>query len=383
MLFNPSAAGGASANVVKQNRIGVSATGTALGNGGPGILLSANTTNTVVGVDAEGNTIAHNTGIGVEVGGASSTGNGIRGNSIHDNGLLGIDLGSEGVTPNDPGDGDVGPNNLQNFPTGLSAELIGGQIQITGTLDAVSGPDVRAPLLLERRGRSLRQRRGRDLPRLAELGAGPFSFTFAPVPPVAPGAFVTATATDAAGNTSEFSIRSRRRGSGGRRLHRQLRGRARRRHLRRDLHAARRGRRRERGADRRRDRVRDRERATEDLADEQAARVGHPRDRRDLAAGVRRRAADRARRLRRLGRADRRRHRALRRRGGEPDSRARAERVPDERDRRLRPRQQHLRQLHRHERGRHGGRTATAAPASTWRTPRERRSAGRTPPNAT
>ena len=205
MLFNPSAAGGASANVVRQNRIGVSATGTALGNGGPGILLSANTTNTVVGVDAEGNTIAHNTGIGVEVGGASSTGNSIRGNSIHDNGLLGIDLGSEGVTPNDPGDGDVGPNNLQNFPTGLSAELIGGQIQITGTLDAVSGPTYQLHFYSSAAADPSGNGEGATFLGSRTSGAGPFSFTLAPAPPVAPGAFVTATATDAADNTSEFS----------------------------------------------------------------------------------------------------------------------------------------------------------------------------------
>ena len=109
------------------------------------------------------------------------------------------------MTPNDPGDGDVGPNTLQNFPTGLSAELIGGQIQITGTLDAVSGPTYQLHFYSSAAADPSGNGEGATFLGSRTSGAGPFSFTLAPAPPVAPGAFVTATATDAADNTSEFS----------------------------------------------------------------------------------------------------------------------------------------------------------------------------------
>ncbi len=158
--------------VVEDNLIGI----------GPGDEVLANEIGVTVtrsnDVRLDGNTIAHNTGNGVLVFGAPALGNRIAANRIHNNGLLGIDLGGEGVTPNDPGDGDSARTTCRTSRTGLSAELIGGQIQITGRLDAVSGPRLCDPIYSSAAARSLRQRRGRDLPRLAEAQVpGTISFT--------------------------------------------------------------------------------------------------------------------------------------------------------------------------------------------------------------
>jgi len=62
----------------------------------------------------EGLTIRNFTGNGIEV--LSGSGNRISNNLIYDNGLMGIDLNDDGVTANDVGDGDSGPNDLLNFP---------------------------------------------------------------------------------------------------------------------------------------------------------------------------------------------------------------------------------------------------------------------------
>ncbi len=83
-----------------------------------------------------GNLIAFNGGAGVAVV-RNATGNSIRGNSVHDNVALGIDLESDGVTPNDTGDADTGPNGLQNFPVLSAVTVSSTTTSLSGTL---SGP---------------------------------------------------------------------------------------------------------------------------------------------------------------------------------------------------------------------------------------------------
>ena len=98
---------------VSDNLIGTDATGlVAMGNTSGGIQLDTDVDN----VTSTGDTIAHNGGPGVDIGGAASSGNSVSQATIHSNSGLGIDLGSDGVTANDPGDIDSGPNELQNFP---------------------------------------------------------------------------------------------------------------------------------------------------------------------------------------------------------------------------------------------------------------------------
>ena len=164
----------------------------------------------------EGNVIAYNGATfqgGVFI--QSGVGNAIRGNSIHDNVGLGIDLSPAGVTANDEGDGDAGPNNLQNFPvlatvTPLATPTGGTHVQgvlhsaasTIYTVDFFSNDAcVRFPKdFLE--GRTYL---GSDTVTTDAFGEGPIDTTLPTS--IAPGERISMTATDPAGNTSEFSQR--------------------------------------------------------------------------------------------------------------------------------------------------------------------------------
>ncbi|MDP2207278.1 MAG: T9SS type A sorting domain-containing protein [Bacteroidota bacterium] len=67
------------------------------------------------------NTIAYNSEVGVFIAGGIQ--NMIRENSIYSNGGMAIDLAPAGLTINDSLDNDTGPNNLQNFPILVSARV--------------------------------------------------------------------------------------------------------------------------------------------------------------------------------------------------------------------------------------------------------------------
>ena len=104
-------------NIVLGNFIGTDVTGIAsLGNTQFGVLTGSSAgSNRIGGSNPEtGNTIAFNGLDGVAI--VDGTGNEIQSNSIFSNEDLGIDLESDGVSSNDAGDGDTGANNLQNFP---------------------------------------------------------------------------------------------------------------------------------------------------------------------------------------------------------------------------------------------------------------------------
>ena len=139
--------------------------------------------------------------------GASSTGDAIRGNSIFSNGKLGIDLTdgattcSQGlVTPNDgPGDGDTGPNNLQNFPVITSAVYNGVNTTITGSLDTPSPNLTTVDVYSTQAG----DPEGHFWLGSAAPGlSGAWTVIYSGAPPYGT---LTATDTDASGNTSEFT----------------------------------------------------------------------------------------------------------------------------------------------------------------------------------
>jgi hypothetical protein len=202
---------GATGNVIQGNFIGTNSTGIpALGNLGNGVLLGGGASNNTIGGIAAGagNVIAFNGAAGVAVQDATSTGNAIRGNSIHANAGLGIDLGGDGVTANDPGDPDTGPNQLQNYPVLSAAAVVGGSTTVAGSLNstpfATFTLDFYANSTADPSGFGPGERYlGSTTLTTDASGNACFSVTLSAA--ANPGDSITATATDAAGNTSEFS----------------------------------------------------------------------------------------------------------------------------------------------------------------------------------
>jgi hypothetical protein len=202
------APGSADRNIIQANRIGIAPNGAPLGNRVAGITITSGSENLIGGTESgEGNLIAHQRGIGVQIIGASR-GNRILGNAIWDNGELGIDLRGDGPTPNDPGDGDTGPNDVQNFPVIETAVQRPDRLVLAGTLDTQGG-DVRIELFANAACHASGFGEGETLlgaVTVRATGDASRPATFAVTLPVAAiGRFITATATDAAGNTSEFS----------------------------------------------------------------------------------------------------------------------------------------------------------------------------------
>ncbi|HEY0100412.1 MAG TPA: Calx-beta domain-containing protein, partial [Pyrinomonadaceae bacterium] len=197
---------------VQGNYIGTNAAGAGLGNSmhGVSILGDSTSVNSIVGGSEPGaaNVIAFNAGTGVLVN-TTGTGHTVRANSIFSNGQLGIDLGAAGVTPNDAGDPDTGSNNLQNFPLVRSVSTGGGSTNAQGTLNSAPNASYIIEVFANNSCDASGQGEGQFLLGLTTVntdasGNAAFNATF-PVQ-LLPGQSVTATATDASGNTSEFSV---------------------------------------------------------------------------------------------------------------------------------------------------------------------------------
>jgi len=202
------------ANLIDGNFIGADAAGVALGNGSAGIHIAGSDADTPFNNTIRYNTIAHNDteGVWAEMGFYNK----IRKNAIYANGGLGIDLATEGVTANDD-DGQTSDlaNRGQNFPD--LAGAIGGlhEGRVSGTLTTVPGDytvDLYANASCDASGHGEGQvwLRGATVTVPAAQGGdqGTASFTLTVAsPPEFPlaGRKLTATATDANGDTSEFS----------------------------------------------------------------------------------------------------------------------------------------------------------------------------------
>ncbi|HSR44476.1 MAG TPA: immunoglobulin-like domain-containing protein [Acidimicrobiia bacterium] len=133
---------GTTGNIVAGNIVGMDAGGASgLANGGAGISIDAAATGTLIGGTVAGaaNVVAYNLGDGIDLTATAGSGNTIIGNIIFANTGLGIDLGSDGVTVNDAADGDSGPNDLLNFPVITSAIETLGVITVDFDLDAPAG----------------------------------------------------------------------------------------------------------------------------------------------------------------------------------------------------------------------------------------------------
>ncbi len=120
---------------------------------------------------------------------------------------MGIDLGGDGVTLNNSV-GHTGPNDYQNFPVITAVTSAGGVTTVTGSLnstpDTTFAIDFYTPSSLNASGYG----EGRDILGSAPVttdATGNVNFVFQFPNPAGEGGFVTATATDPGGNTSEFS----------------------------------------------------------------------------------------------------------------------------------------------------------------------------------
>jgi CSLREA domain-containing protein len=218
--------GGSSGNIVQGNIIGSDPSGTLeMGNSRSGIAIFLAATDNLIGgtESGTGNLIVYNGRAGVEVNSTSAEfNNAILGNSMYGNGEVGIDLSTngaypytDGVTENDEGDGDDGPNHLQNFPEALNVGVDdGGDLLIQYFIDSdaensaypieveffLSDEDGEGQLFLYSDSYTATDH---------DLGLKTIVLGTAANYPVEMDDYIVATATDADGNTSEFSHTTR------------------------------------------------------------------------------------------------------------------------------------------------------------------------------
>ncbi len=177
-------------NVIKGNHIGISVGGHPLASCLWGVVLRTGATRNQIG---PGNEIANNP-IGVWVDGDSTDQNTISRNSMHDNGSLGIDLSPLGATANDANDADTGPDQGLNTPVIAHA----GTLSVAGSACAACRVE-----LFRTGGAAGAHGDGREyLLAVTTSSSGAFNIG---VPGLNAGDVVTATATDADGNTSEYA----------------------------------------------------------------------------------------------------------------------------------------------------------------------------------
>lgn len=198
---------GSSSNQIIQNFIGTQSDGVSpLGNGIHGVYFGNPAGSFATDNFIQSNTIAFNSGDGIyaQVG----TGNLFTSNLIFSNTGLGIDLGADGVGVNDSGDSDTGANNLQNYPVLNSAVNTSGSINIDGSLNSSTNSlftlEFFATTSCDQSGSGEAETLiGSTTVNTDASGNVSFSASFPLTVPA--GQFITATATDSLGNTSEFS----------------------------------------------------------------------------------------------------------------------------------------------------------------------------------
>ncbi|MFZ1728947.1 MAG: choice-of-anchor Q domain-containing protein [Bacteroidota bacterium] len=200
---------GTDGNLIQGNVIGTLAmpngAGIILGSFGAG---STPMNNQIGGtLSGAGNLISCNTNQGIIVRGGAMK-NSILGNSIFANGALGIDLGTAGNTANDAADGDTGPNGLQNYPVITSTSDVCGNAMIHGSFNSTPNSTFALEIFMNSHCDASNFGEGQTLIGTTSVstdGSGDATFALALGGPLTLGKFLTATATDAAGNTSEFS----------------------------------------------------------------------------------------------------------------------------------------------------------------------------------
>jgi hypothetical protein len=200
---------GTSGNLIQGNIIGADATGTnALGNGYHNVIIQLGATNNLIGGTnaGAGNVIAFSPGAGVLLLNADTTNNTIRGNSIFTNGFLGINFSNAPAEANHSGFL-AGPNNMQNYPVITNAFGYAASTIILGKFYSLANRSYFIDLYRN------------TAPDLSGYGEGQFylgtisvttdgsgnaAFACTNTSGNYSGQYVSATATDADGDTSEF-----------------------------------------------------------------------------------------------------------------------------------------------------------------------------------
>ncbi|MCS6803726.1 MAG: hypothetical protein NZ823_01110, partial [Blastocatellia bacterium] len=195
-------------NRIQGNRIGTDVTGlNPIGNSFHGILIGEGVGNMLIGGTSEGagNIIAFNGSNGVSLNFAAGVGTAILSNTMFGNGGLAIDLNEDGVTPNQLGG--LGPNDLQPFPSMLSVTTSGGNTTLNGSLRSRPNMNYLIQFYANTQCDPSEHGEGERLLGSATVRTnanGEVNFTVTVPRAVATNQVVTATATDANNNTSEF-----------------------------------------------------------------------------------------------------------------------------------------------------------------------------------
>ena len=200
----------ANGNVVQGNIIGLDRSMTRiLPNTGSGVYFTYSSVNNRVGTQHPGdayNIIVGNGEHGVYV--QSGVSNRIVGNTIVSNRLLGISLSGSRPMRNDLGDVDRGNNEGQNYPMLRSATVRGGNLHVQVEFNSLPSRVYWIEIYINRWCDPSGHGEGEQTPWVGTIttDAGGFASTelvFPVVPPFF--TWVTGTATDSGGNTSEFS----------------------------------------------------------------------------------------------------------------------------------------------------------------------------------
>ena len=196
--------------VITGNAIGTDATGQlALGNHLNGVSLTSSSA-TVGGTNAGAANVINNNGGGTTGAGVMVLGNAnhdsILSNSIANNAGLGINFGNGPSGTHNPGT--AGPNNYQNYPVLTLAQNDGTSTTIMGSLFESPNTSYLIQLFANRQADASGYGQGQTLLETTSVqtdntGNGTFQVNLPPI--VASGMYISATATDPQGNTSEFS----------------------------------------------------------------------------------------------------------------------------------------------------------------------------------
>ena len=197
----------ATGNLVSGNFVGTDSVSTVNLGMPSGVQFSQGAADNTIGPD---NVIANNE-TGVRMVGSAGVGNRITENRFLNNSVIGIDFAVPGPTANDAGDADEGANRRQNHPELESAIINGDNLDITfsvPTAVANATYDLTIEVYKSDTTGQGQQFLGSLTYTVADAGIGTITVPVIGVVLSAgllSGDFISATATDAAGNTSEFS----------------------------------------------------------------------------------------------------------------------------------------------------------------------------------